>query len=166
MLYTQHPQAYNDLTRTLICTTRAKQAGKAPDIPKPERCLTLDSDQTLIKQLFGVARPKDHLPETAAPEPDKPLRLRIITAFRDNTRACSNNAKELNATPDDDLKSDRIIDEKVTSSGSLLYRVKWHPTLLQKRHVHLFKATGTMASSKLRPNLYSPVVRSRYLHMA
>ena len=62
----RHPQAYKDLTRILSCTTRAKQAGKAADIPKPERCLTLDS----IKQLLGVARPEDHLPEVAAPKPD------------------------------------------------------------------------------------------------
>ena len=54
----------------------------------------------------------------------------------------------------------------MTSSGSLLYRVKWHRTLPQKRHVHLFESQGHYGKqSKLPPNLYGLVVRSRYLHM-
>ena len=65
----RHLQAYNDFTRILTCTTRPERARTAADIPMPERCLTLDS----IKQLLGVARPEDHLPEAAAPEPDQPL---------------------------------------------------------------------------------------------
>ena len=138
--------------------SRSAKARPAGDARKTRSQSKADKEVHPVKALLNM---------TSCRRIKKPhAHLRNITAFRNNIRACSNNAKEVIAALDDDLRIDRITAEKVTSSGSLLYRVKWHPTLLQKRIVHLFESQGHYGKhSKLPPNLYGPVVRSRYLHM-
>ena len=47
-------------------------------------------------------------------------------------RAVSTDPKEVIAALDDDLKTGQIVGEKLARDGTLLYRVQWQDTLLQK----------------------------------
>ena len=138
---------------------------QAPIINEPD--LTDSARNTLPQDLPhkgpskqpAISRPKTRSQTTAAAKPPQPILallnkyrsscpqkihsfLHNISAYRKKIKAVSTDPKVVIAALDDDLKIAQIIKEKMARDGTLLYRVQWQDTLLQKRHVPLLeKAT-------------------------
>ena len=173
-----------DLVKRFIYARKQAQKINEPDLTD-STCNTLpqDSPHKGPSKQPAISRPKTRSQTTAAAKPPHPVLallnksrtscpqkthsyLHNISAYRNKIKAVSTDPKEVIAALDDDLKIAQIINEKMAKDGTLLYRVQWQDTLLQKRHFPLLEKHGHCGNySRVDPKLYGSKVAALYWHV-
>ena len=173
-----------DLVKRFIYARKQAQKTNEPDLTD-STCNTLpqDSPHKGPSKQPAISRPKTRSQTTAAAKPPHPVLallnksrtscpqkthsyLHNISAYRNKIKAVSTDPKEVIAALDDDPKIAQTIKEKMAKDGTLLYRVQWQDTLLQKRHVPLLEKYGHCGNySRVDPKLYGSKVAALYWHV-